>query len=45
MAEFGKIEVSLGTLEAITRRVAEAVTPQVQELKEWVKTMASGSCG
>ena len=38
MAEFGKIEVSLGTLEATTCRVAEAVTPQVQELKEWVKT-------
>ena len=38
LAEFGKIEVSLGTLEATTCRVAEAVTPQVQELKEWVKT-------
>ena len=38
LAEFGKIEVSLGTLEATTRRVAQAVTPQVQELKEWVKT-------
>ncbi len=38
LAEFGKIEVSLGTLEATTPRVAEAVTPQLQELKEWVKT-------
>ena len=30
-------EISLGTLEATSPRVAEAVTPQVQELKDWVK--------
>ncbi|NEO65761.1 MAG: IS66 family transposase [Moorea sp. SIO4G2] len=38
LREFGKIEVSLGTLESTTRRVALAVTSQVKELKEWVKT-------
>ncbi|NEO65760.1 MAG: IS66 family transposase [Moorea sp. SIO4G2] len=37
LQEFGNIEVSLGTLEATTRRVASAVTPHVSELKEWVK--------
>ena len=34
LIEFGKIEVSWGTLVATTLRVSEALSPQVQELKD-----------
>ncbi len=37
LRELGQIEVGVGTLVAISRRVAEAVTPQVKSLQEWVK--------
>ncbi|WP_204106012.1 MULTISPECIES: IS66 family transposase [Spirulina sp. CCY15215] len=38
LREFGKIEVGIGTLAATSQRVAEAVKPQVEQLREWVKT-------
>ncbi|NEQ11694.1 MULTISPECIES: DUF6444 domain-containing protein [unclassified Moorena] len=41
LQEFGNIEVSLGTKDATTRRVASAVTPQVSELKEWARESTS----
>lgn len=37
LRELAGIEVSVGTLEATTRRMAEAVKPHVEALKQWVK--------
>jgi len=38
LREIGGIDVGVGTLQATTQRVAEAVAPAVEALQQWVKT-------
>jgi transposase len=37
LREIGKIEVGVGTLQATTRRLSEAVKGSIERLQEWVK--------
>lgn len=37
LREIGGIEVGIGTLQATTQRLAQAVEPPVRELQEWVR--------
>ncbi len=40
LKEIGEIDVGVGTLQATNTRVYEAVTPTVNELREWVQQQA-----